>query len=277
MTNTTKHQTIMKINKIIYCIALIAITSVTITSCSGCSDNKKEYSSNLSKVICDESFKNILDEEIQVFEYQYRDKNTSVLPLYLDEASALDSLLDGKVNVIITYRDLTLNQKRILKGQNRAYRSKRIAVDAIALIVNKDNDIDYLSMNDIQDILTGKSTKWGEVYPTKLKDEPIHVVFDRNGSGVVHYMKDKFNNGKDFPIEYFAQGSSQAVFDLVEKDKNAIGIIGVSWITDDMKSTVKPIEERFADLEKSGSVEGTSFTDKIKVLGVRKEDVIRDY
>ena len=267
----------MKINKLLYCIALVAFAGITITSCSGCGNKNNGYASNLSKVICDESFKNILDEEIEVFEYQYKNKNVSVLPLYLDESSALDSLLEGKVNVIITYRDLTLNQKRILKGQNRAYRSKRIAVDAIALIANKDNDIDYLSMNDIKDILTGKSTKWGQVYPTKLKDAPIHVVFDRNGSGVVHYMKDKFNDGKDFPIEYYAQGSSQAVFDLVEKDKNAIGVIGVTWITDDMKSTVKPIEERYAELEKSGTVEGTSFTDKIKVLGVRKEDVIRDY
>lgn len=261
----------MKINKILYCLALLAIVGITITSCSGCGNKNNGYASNLSKVICDESFKNILDEEIQVFEFQYRDKNISVLPLYLDESSAMDSLLDGKVNVIITYRDLTLNQKRILKGQNRAYRSQRIAVDAIALIVNKDNDIDYLSMNDIRDILTGKSTKWGQVYPTKLKDQPIHVVFDRNGSGVVHYMKDKFNNGKDFPIEYYAQGSSQAVFDLVEKDKNALGVIGVSWITDDMKSTVKPIEERFADLEKGGAVEAHLSLIRLKCLGLGKK------
>ena len=97
----------MKINRFLYCISLLTIAGITITSCSGCGNKNNNYSSNLSKVICDESFKNILDEEIQVFEYQYRDKNISVLPLYLDEASALDSLLDGKVNVIITYRDIT--------------------------------------------------------------------------------------------------------------------------------------------------------------------------
>ena len=106
--------TIMKLNKLLYCFALTALLAITVTSCSGCGNKGKEYANNLSKVICDESFKNILDEEIQVFEYQYKDKNISVLPLYLDESSALDSLLEGKVNVIITYRDLTLNQKKIL-------------------------------------------------------------------------------------------------------------------------------------------------------------------
>lgn len=265
----------MRYNNIIYCFALIALAAITITSCGGCNDNKEDTSKSMSKVYCDESFKNILDEEIQVFEFQY--PNASVLARYMDESAALDSLLDGKVNLIIAYRDLTPNQKKILDAQNRAQRSKRIAVDAIAVIVNKENDIDYLSMSDIKDILTGKLTKWGEVYPTKQKEIPIKVVFDRNGSGVVHYMKDKFNNGKAFPITSYAQGSSQAVFDLVEKDKSAIGFIGVSWITDDLKSTAKTIEERYAELNGSNSVNGTTFTDRIKVLGIRRDDVIKDY
>jgi len=262
----------MKLNNLPYYIAFIAIAAITITSCSGCKSNTAS-TSNLCKVICDESFKNILDDEIQMFEYQYKDRNYSVLPRYMDESSALDSLLQGKVDLIITYRDLTLEQKRILKGQSRAFRSMRIAVDAIALIVNNENDIKSLSMSDIQNILTGKYTKWGQVYPTKLKNDSIKVVFDQNGSGVVHYMKDKFNNGKDLPIKYYAQGSSQAVFDIVEKDKDAIGIIGVSWITDDLKARVKPIEERYADYNKPDTIELRSFTNKIKVLGVSRDEV----
>lgn len=265
----------MKHINYIYYTAVLILAIVTITSCNGC-ESRSSSSIQSCEVICDESFKNILDDEIQIFEYRYKDKNYSVLSRYLDESSALDSLLNEKVNVIITYRDLTLEQKRILKGQNRAFRSMRIAVDAIALIVNNENDIDFLSMNDIKDILTGKKTKWGQVFATKLNDVPIKVVFDRNGSGVVHYMKDKFNNGNDFPIKYYAQGSSQAVFDLVEKDKSAIGVIGVSWITDDLKSRAEPIEERYANLNKPDTVELKTFTNKIKVLGVSRDEV-NDY
>lgn len=266
----------MKIKNALYWIAFIAIGSVAITSCGGCGGNNAGEdvgTGNLSKVVCDESFRNILDEEIQVFEFQYKNKNYQVLPRYMDESSAFKMLFDKKVDMIITYRDLTEKQRQILRGQNRAYRSTRIAVDAIALIVNNENDIDFLSMNDIKDILTGKSLVWGQVYPTKLKNDSIKVIFDQNHSGVVHYMQDKFNNGKDFPINYYAQGSSQAVFDMVEKTKNAIGVISVTWITDDLKSTEKPIEERFDDLEKSNSIERTSFTNKIKVLEVSTNEV----
>ena len=264
----------MSYRKIILLSMLLAAMTLVVASCNKSKNPSKV--SGLCKVICDESFKNILDDEIEVFEFSYKDAN--VLPRYMDETSALDSLLDGKVNVIITYRDLTNNQKGILRKQGRAYRSRRIAVDAVALIVNKENDIDYLSMNDIRDIMTGKSTKWGQVYPTKLKDQPIKVIFDQNRSGVVHYIKDKFNNGNDLPIEFFAQGSSKDVFNIVEKTRNAIGVIGVSWITSDMKSTATTIEERYAELQGStGMTQETHFSDRIKVLGVRKEDAIKDY
>ena len=259
-----------------FIFSLMIVTAVTLLLPS-CNKGKKAATvSGMSKVMCDESFKNVLDDEIEVFEYSYKD--ASVLARYIDEAAALDSLLNEKVNVIITYRDLTPNQKKILKGQGRAYRSRRIAVDGVALIVNNANDIDFLSVNDIADIMTGKSTKWGQVYPTKLKDEPIKVVFDKNRSGVLHYMKDKFNGGKDLPIEFFAQGSSQEVFDIVKKTRNAIGVIGVSWITSDMKSTASTIEEKYAELESgTTSRQETKFTDEIKVLGIRTEDSLKDY
>ncbi len=265
----------MKLRKVILSMIVVAMATSILTSCN---KGKKPASAvgGLCKVICDESFKNILDDEIQVFEYSYKDAN--VLPRYMDESSALDSLLNEKVNVIITYRDLTSNQKSILKGQGRAFRSRCIAVDGIALIVNNENDIDFLSMNDIKDIMTGKSTTWGQVYPTKLKNERIKVIFDQNRSGVLHYMKDKFNNGQDLPIEFFAQGSSQAVFDAVQKTRNAIGVIGVSWITSDMKSTATTIEERYNELQNgTNRQEVNNFTDKIKVLGIRNEDKLKDY
>ncbi len=265
----------MTFKRLILSIMLVASLACLLASCNKGKKSNRSAVSGMCKVMCDESFKNILDDEIQVFEFSYKD--ATVLARYIDEAAALDSLLNENTDLIITYRDLTPNQKKILKGQGRAYRSRRIAVDAVALIVNTANDIDYLSMNDIQDIMTGKSTKWGQVYPTALKDEPIKVVFDKNRSGVLHYIKDKFNGGKDLPIEFYAQGSSQEVFDIVKKTRNAIGLIGVSWITTDMKSTATTVEERYAELENGSNQQETKFTDEVKVLGVRTEDKITDY
>ncbi len=194
------------------------------------------------------------------------------MPEYINEHDALDSLFRNKVDLIIISHDLTPEQKKSLKKLGRGYRTKMIAVDAIAVIVNKQNDIDDLSMEDLRDIFTGKVKRWGEVYPTKLKNDTIKVMFDGSGTGVVHYMKEKFLNGGKFGPNVYARGTSSDVFEAVEKYKNVIGFIGVSWITSDLKSAEIPIADKYEELKTKNEVTLIDFTDRIKVMPVRNDD-----
>ena len=240
---------------------------------ASCNDKKATNSSTmgLSKILCDESFQNILDQEIEVFEYTYPEAH--ILARYIDESSAIDSLLKKSVDLIITSRDLNDSQRELLKKQGRAYRSRKIAVDAVAIIVNKENDIDELSISDLEDIFSGKVTRWGEVMPGKLKKENIEVVFDGSGSGVMHYVKDKIMHGGKFGANVYAQKSTDDVFRAVETHKNAIGFLGVSWISADMKSNEVPVEDKVARLNSGADdVTAIDFTNRIKVLAVRAND-----
>ena len=259
-----------KLNHILYA----AIASAMLLGGTSCEQKKatNTSTSGVAKVYCDESFQNVMDQEVEVFEYSYKDAN--ILTKYMSESAALDSLLHQKVDFIVTSRDLTDDQRNILKNQGRAYRTRKIAVDGVAIIVNKGNDIDELSMDDLKDIFTGKVTKWGKVSPTKaLKNEDIKVVFDGNGSGILHYMKNKFLGGKDFPIQYYAQKSTNDVFKAVQSYKNAIGFVGVSWITSDLKSNETTLDQKVADLNSNNNeVTSIDFTDKIKVMPVRAAD-----
>lgn len=236
----------------------------------GCEQKQPTSTSTtgIAKMACDESFKNILEQEIEVFEYQYPEAN--IMPYYMDEASALDSLLHSDFDLIIISKDLTQTQRDYLKSRSRAYRSRKIAVDAVAVIVNNGNDIDLMSMDDLREIFTGKAMRWGDLYPTVNRNDSIKVVFDGNGSGVVHYIKDKFlPAGAKFGPNVYAQASSQDVFKAVEHNRNAIGFIGVSWITADMKGVEKTIDEKFNDLQNNNEVVAKDFTDKIRVLPLR--------
>ncbi len=252
-------------------ISLFALASLLLmlTACHG-GTTTNTSTSGMAKIACDESFRNILDQEIEVFEYSYPEAN--IMPTYMDEAAALDSLLHKQVDLIITSRDLTDEQRDILGKQGRAYRSRKIAVDAVAIIVNKENDIDELSMSDLRDIFAGKVVRWGEVFPTKLKRDSIMLVFDSSGSGVMHYMKDKFLKGGSFGPNVFAQHSTDDVFRAVQAHKNAIGFLGVSWITADLKSNAITMEERVLDLKNNNDVSVIDFTDRIKVMKVRDDD-----
>ena len=239
-----------------------------------CGENPKSTSTRgIAKIICEESFQSVLEQEIAVFEYQYPE--ASIMPEYMSEHDALDSLFDNKVDLIIISHDLTKEQKERLKKMKRGHRTRMIAVDAVAIIVNRQNDIDELTMEDLRDIFTGKVKRWGEVLPTKLKNDTIKVMFDGSGTGVVHYMKEKFLNGAPFGPNVYARHSSQDVFDAVETYKNVIGFIGVSWITSDLKSMEKPIAEKYEELQTKNEVSVIDFTDRIKVMPVRDDDQLQ--
>lgn len=235
---------------------------------SSCETKKKNSSSSgIATVICDESFENILNQEVEVFEYIY--PNANIIPYYMDERSAIDSLMNLKTQLIIIPHELTDAHKAQLKLKKRNLYQQRLAVDAIALIVNKNNTIEELSMSELQDILTGVSTRWDEIEPSKLGK--IQVIFDHNGSSTVKYMEDSVLRGKQFTSEVYAQNSNKEVFDIVSKNKNAIGVIGVSWITSDMKGRSKSVAEHTQELQKNDTTT-LDFNDNIKVLKIRRDD-----
>ncbi|MBQ7941921.1 MAG: substrate-binding domain-containing protein [Muribaculaceae bacterium] len=251
--------------KKIFTYTLLLSLIILFTACE--KKKKNTFSSGLTTVICDESFENILNQEIEIFEYTYPQAN--IIPYYMDERSAIDSLMELKTQLIIIPHELSEAHAAQLKVKNRRLYQQRIAVDAIALIVNKDNPIDELSVSELHDVLSGTVTNWDELWPSKLKK--IQVIFDHKGSSTVKYMEDSVMHGKPFGSEVYAQSSNKDVLDIVSKNKNAIGIIGVSWVTADMKGRSKSVAEHAKELQKNDTTT-LDFKDNIKVLKIRRDD-----
>ena len=256
--------------KKILSVALPAILLMAgATSCQKYSEQRKgnTSTSGMTTVMCDNSFRNIMQQEIDVYEYCYPE--ASVIPYYVSEREALDSVLSLKSPLAVISRELTPEETKYLKERKKTARCQRIAVDAIALIVNPENPIDQLSKKEIGEILTGKVEKWGDLWPSDLGK--IEVVFDDAQSSTVKYMRDSLTMGEEFGGNVYAQGSNQAVFEAVKNHKNAIGVIGVSWIASDLKTSVASIEER-AQTSQSSDTTNIQFNDAIKVLKVNGND-----
>lgn len=245
-------------------IALAALASVS------CSEIKRgEYASGTAAVFCDDGFRNILDEEIQAFEFSYKD--ATILPFYMSEQACIDSMLQDKVQSIIITRDFTKEERAHMKSQyKRIVRSQCIAVDAVAMIVNKDNPVSALSMEDIKKILTGQITRWDQLAGNDTT--AIKVVFDAEGSSTVSYMRDKFlPEGKkitDF-IRPYAQKNNAAVFDVVKKDPDALGIISVSWLGNDLSLAKNvPMDQRMEDYANENDSINTDLTTDVNIIKV---------
>jgi phosphate transport system substrate-binding protein len=73
------------------------------------------------------------------------------------------NLIDNKVEVIITARSISRDEKTYANEQGVTLIEKPIARDALAFMVNLKNPVNNLSIEQIQGIYTGKIVNWSEV------------------------------------------------------------------------------------------------------------------
>lgn len=258
----------MKVNSILTVVAGVALAA-SATSCLKYEKSANSHTTGSTSIVCDNTFQNIMAQEIDVFEYQYPDAH--ILARYATQAEALDSLMSLNTKTIVISRDLSQREREILKNKRRTVRSSKIAVDAVALIVNPENPVNNLTLKEVSEILSGSSKDWNDIEPTDLGE--ISVVFDNQTSSLVGYMRDSLLNGGQLGANVYAQGSVANVFKTVQENKNAIGIVGVSWITTDMGAADIASDELAQEVLSDQPVEGVSLQDgtelnKVKVLGL---------
>lgn len=236
-----------------------------------------DYHKGAAVVACDATFRTVLEQEIQVFEYKYPGSN--VLDLYVDESAAIDSLLNlhNNVRLAVTSRPLDKEEIKYLNDNKRTVHQEAIAVDAVALIVNPENPMEFIDNQDLIDILTGKYTTWDKIVPGGGELGKIIVAFDHQGSSATRYMRDSLLNGQPFGKDVYAQKSPRDVIDLVAKNKSAIGVIGVSWLASDLSGAAMTSEDlaRISDVEETSHL--AEFTKDVKVLAVQPKDKLEAY
>ena len=253
----------MKISKIVISFVATGLLFTT-SSCLKYEKAGNSHTTGTTTIVCDNTFQNIMSQEIDVFEYQYPDAH--ILARYATQAEAFDSLMSLNTKTIVAARDVTPKEREILKNKNRTVRSTKVAVDAVALIVNPANPVGKLTLKEVADILSGDSKDWNDIWPCDLGE--ISVVFDDKSSSLITYMRDSLLNGGPLGDNVYAQGSVPDVFRTVKESKNAIGVVGVSWITTDMASADMSKEDLAVSVLGEEPIEGATLTDEVKVLAL---------
>lgn len=271
----------MKMRNSFLALAGALVLSLGATSCMKYEKSANTSTSGTATMVCDNSFENIFKQEVEVFEYQYPDAH--LLVRYGTQAEAFDSLMSMNTRTIVASRDITAQEKKALKAKykkernaNINVRSSKIAVDAVAFIVNSKNNVEKLTVEELSEILSGKVTEWDQLQPSDRGK--IQVVVDQSGSSLATYLSDSLLNGQLLPSNVYAAGSVPAVFEYVEKTPDAIGVLGVSWITTDMKSADVNSEEFAKDMLSDGVINGVGeLTNRVKVLKVYRPGEARAY
>lgn len=169
-------------------------------------------------IAVDESFKPIVDEEAYVFKGIFTEAKPEFK--YGSENEVLRALMDDSVRVAIMSRELDSAETRVLKSRTLPPEIIPFAIDAVVLIVNKASNDTLITVNDIKNMLNGK---------TKTDKS---IVFDNPNSSLVRYLKDFSGNKELKQSNIYALKSNKEVLNYVNSHTNAIGIIGFSWLND---------------------------------------------
>lgn len=180
-------------------------------------------------IAIDECYKPLIQGEIDTFHALY--PRTKLNVIYTTESEAFNLLMKDSVRCIVVPRKINDAETAELKKIPISPRNILIANDAVALIVNNENKDTLITYEKLEQIISGEFTNWNQLSKNSNIGD-LNIVFDANGSSTARYLQEKLNKNKPLPKNCFAVKSNAEVIDYVEKNKNALGVIGVNWVSD---------------------------------------------
>lgn len=166
----------------------------------------------------DESFKPVIEEQIRVHHSSF--PNTTIIASYKSEAACLRDLQSDSTRMIIVARGLTDKEAEYYESK-LSYKPQYgiLAYDAIALIVNREAKDSVFTIEALQNILSGK--------------HKLTAVMDgKHATSTVRYLQDSILHGASFGSNVVASENSRQVIDIVSKNPDVIGFVGLSWVGD---------------------------------------------
>lgn len=232
-------------------IYILGVLLVALSACTG--KPKDRYTdtptTGVIPVAVDESFEPVVRQEIDVFESIY--KAAGIVPEFCSEVDAVNLLLKDSVRLAIATRKLTAEERRAIESRKFVAHEIRIAVDGIALIVNRENPDSLICMDDLQKIMTGEIVDWQQLDARNGRGK-LQLVFDHPNSSTVRFAIDSLCRGKALSTGLRSELSNRGVIDYVAAHPQAMGVVGVSWLQNPEDST------------------RLSFLDRVKVMGVSR-------
>ncbi|MDR0956900.1 MAG: phosphate ABC transporter substrate-binding protein [Endomicrobium sp.] len=152
----------------------------------------------------------------------------------------------GFASLINKTCDITMSSRKIEKKEKLLADIKgikpvefKIGIDGLAVLVNKNNPVSKLTLEQLRDIFMAKITNWKEVGGENKK---IVVLSRESNSGTHMFFKERVlrnndkNSNNEFSMHSLMMSSSQAIYDEVYQNSNALGYVGMGFINNGVKA-----------------------------------------
>lgn len=149
--------------------------------------------------------------------------------------TGIAALINGTTDLADSSR--SIKQKEIDDARKKGIEILEIktAIDGISLIVNPSNPLKDLSISQLKDIFTGRTTNWKEL---GWEDHEILLYGRQSSSGTYAYFKEHVLENEDYTNRIQELSGSAALADAVSKDKYSIAYLGIGYVKqrDDVKA-----------------------------------------
>ena len=168
------------------------------------------------KLLVDESFASVVEDQVEVFKSDYKDAEFNVV--HGSENKILPVFLNDSIRVIILSRMLTEEEGKVYRNRGIVPKTSRFAIDGIALITNKDDVDSTITVDEVIKMMQGASK------------DTRSLVFDNAYSSTLRYFKD-LAKIKELPAKgIYTLKNNDDVIKYVAENKGFIGVIGVNWL-----------------------------------------------
>ena len=144
--------------------------------------------------------------------------------------TGIAALINGSTQICQASRPMKAEEKASVKQQRNADAVETpVALDALAVYLNKQNPVEHLSMEQVGRIFRGEIKNWKEVGGP---DATIVLYGRENSSGTYVFFKEHVLANADFAQNYQSLPGTAAVTNAVAKDVSGIGYGGIGYATE---------------------------------------------
>lgn len=136
------------------------------------------------------------------------------------------ALINGTTDVANASRPIKASE--IDKAKQAGYYPEefKVAMDSLAVVVNKTNPVKEITLKQMMGIYTGKINNWNELGG---EDKPILRYSRESSSGTYQMVKEMVLKNQDFAADTQTMPGTSALANAVGQDEGAIGYGGAAY------------------------------------------------
>ncbi|MBL0047347.1 MAG: PstS family phosphate ABC transporter substrate-binding protein [Bacteroidetes bacterium] len=160
--------------------------------------------------------------------FQQQNNNCELSVAGGGSTAGIADLIKGSIDVAATSRDLKPAEKYLIDSLKREILTYIIAYDGLAVIVNKQNTIEKITREQLEDIYQGKITNWKEIGGMR---EKINVYSLNTNNSIDEFFRDKIMGEKKYFSGVTQVNQLKDMLKKVVSNKGAIGYANIQELS----------------------------------------------